>query len=163
MTLSIIVAKAENNVIGNNNTLIWHLPADLKYFKNLTTGNTIIMGRKTYDSIGKPLPNRRNIVISRNTDLKIAGCEVVNSLDEALKMSGNEEHVFIIGGAEIYKQALNKVDTLYITEVKSTFEGDAFLDEISPEIWHEVSREDHLADEKNKVNYSFVTYKRTLI
>ncbi|POY36069.1 dihydrofolate reductase [Solitalea longa] len=160
MTLSIIVAKAKNNVIGNNNTLIWHLPADLKYFKKLTTGNTIIMGRKTYDSIGKPLPNRRNIVISRNKDLKLEGCEVTDSLDAAISISESDNEVFIIGGAEIYKQAIDRSDTLYVTEVKSSFDGDAFFPEISNNEWTEVQREDHVADEKNKIDYSFVTYKK---
>ncbi|UKJ06411.1 dihydrofolate reductase [Solitalea lacus] len=160
MKISIVVAKAENNVIGKNNTLIWHLPADLKYFKLLTTGNTIIMGRKTYDSIGKPLPNRRNIVISRNTELNIPGCDVVNSLEEALKITSNENEVFVIGGAEIYKQALTLANTLYVTEVKAGFEGDAFFPDFSLNDWDEACRTDHNADEKNQFNYSFVTYKR---
>lgn len=158
--MNIIVAIAENNVIGKDNTLIWHLPADLKYFKQLTTGNTIIMGRKTYDSIGKPLPNRRNVVITRNKDLKIDGCDLVNSLEEALDLTKGEENVFIIGGAQIYKEALKISDKLYITEVKQQFDGDAFFPEIKQDEWEEILRDDHKADEKNKIDYSFVTYKR---
>ncbi|AFD07335.1 dihydrofolate reductase [Solitalea canadensis DSM 3403] len=160
MNISIIVAQAENNVIGKSNQLIWHLPADLKHFKKLTTGNTIIMGRKTYDSIGRPLPNRRNVIISRNKDLKIEGCDLVNSLEEALELTRNDEKVFIIGGAQIYNQAMNIADTLFITEVKQVFEGDAFFPDIASDKWIEIAREDHKADEKNRLDYSFVTYKR---
>lgn len=160
MSVNIIVAIAENNVIGKDNTLIWHLPADLKYFKQLTTGNTVIMGRKTYDSIGKPLPNRRNVVITRNKDLKIDGCDLVNSLEEALDLTKTEENVFIIGGAQIYKEAMSVADKLYITEVKQQFDGDAFFPEIKKDQWEEILRDEHKADEKNKIDYSFVTYKR---
>jgi len=160
MNLSIIVAKATNNVIGNNNTLIWHLPSDLKYFKKLTTGNTIIMGRKTFDSIGKPLPNRRNVIITRNSNLKIEGCEVVNSLEEAIQLSSSDENVFIVGGADIYRQSMTMAQTLYVTEVHAEFNGDSYFPEIEPSKWIEIKREDHNADEKNSLDYSFVTYNK---
>jgi dihydrofolate reductase len=120
--INIIVAMSKNRVIGNANTLIWHLPEDLRRFKQLTTGNTIVMGRKTYESIGKPLPNRRSIIITRDTNYKVDGCEVVNSLEEALELSNN--NCFIIGGGEIYKQSLKIADRIYLTLVHKDFEGD---------------------------------------
>ncbi|WP_142603972.1 dihydrofolate reductase [Solitalea koreensis] len=158
--INIIVAKANNNAIGSKNTLIWHLPADLKYFRKLTTGNTVIMGRKTYDSIGKPLPNRRNIIITRNVDLMIDGCEVVNSLEAALTLSTSDEKVFIIGGADIYRQSMEFAHTLYVTEIHNEFEGDSYFPKIDSNKWIEVTREDHLKDEKNTLDYSFVIYNR---
>ncbi len=160
MNLSIIVAKSINDIIGNKNQLIWHLPADLKHFKEITTGNAIIMGRKTYESIGRPLPNRKNIIISRNKNLKIEGCVVVNSLSEALGLVKNEEQAFIIGGANIYEQSINDVNTLYVTEVHQEYEGDAKFPQINKHSWKEIKRVDHKADEKNAIPYSFVTYKR---
>lgn len=159
MTINIIAAMAENNAIGKDNKLLWHLPADLKYFKEKTTGHTIIMGRKTYDSVGKPLPNRRNIVITRK-NIQIEGCEVVNSLADALDLCNDEKDVFIVGGAEIYNQSMVITDQIYLTIVHQTFEGDAFFPEISKTEWKEISREDHEADEKNTIPYSFITLKR---
>lgn len=159
--LSIAVAVAENYAIGKNNQLLWHMPADLKFFKQITSGHTIIMGRKTFDSVGRPLPNRRNIVISRDPNLKIDGVEVVNSLDEALSISKNEEKsVFIVGGAEIYKQALPKVDTLYLTTIHHNFEADTFFPEIDRNEWKEVKSERHKADEKNPYDYTFAVLER---
>ncbi|MFS8616279.1 MAG: dihydrofolate reductase [Solitalea sp.] len=160
MNLSILAAKAENNAIGKNNGLIWHLPADLRHFRDLTTGSTVIMGRKTFESIGKALPNRDNIVITRQTDYQAPGCEVVHSLEEAVQISSQEENVFIIGGGEIYRQAMELVGTLYITEVHGTFDGDTYFPEINPQIWEETFREDHQANEKNPYDFSFVTYQR---
>lgn len=160
MNLAIVVAKASNNVIGNNNQLIWHLPADLKHFKEITSGHPIIMGRKTYESIGRPLPNRRNIIISRNKKLRIEGCEVVNSLEDALKLVSEEKSVFIIGGANIYQQSMFLANTLYVTEVHQNFEGDAFFPEIDKNIWKETERHNHKPDEKNTIPYSFITYKK---
>lgn len=120
MTVSIVVAIAENNAIGKNNELLWHLPTDLKHFKQLTSGHTIIMGRKTFDSIGKPLPNRRNIVITRSNSLEIPGAEVVNNIDQALALCTAEKEVFIVGGAEIYRQAMDKTDKIYLTTVHAS-------------------------------------------
>ncbi len=127
--MNIIVAVAENNVIGCHNKLIWHISEDLKRFKRLTTGHPIIMGRKTYDSIGRALPNRLNVVISRNADLKIEGCEVVGSLDEALKLTEGQDP-FVIGGGEIYRQALPLATKLYLTKVYQSPEGDTHFPEI---------------------------------
>jgi dihydrofolate reductase len=160
MNLSIIVAVAENNAIGKNNDLLWRLSADLKYFKKITSGHTIIMGRKTFDSIGKPLPNRRSIVITRDKDLKIEGAEVVNSLAAAISLCEKESEVFIIGGAEIYHQALPKANTIYLTKVHRSYDADVFFPELLPNEWKEVSREDYPADEKNEVPYSFCVLKR---
>lgn len=160
MNLSILAAKATNNTIGENNQLIWRLPADLKHFRELTTGETVIMGRKTFESIGKALPERNNIIITRQPGYQAPGCEVVHSLEEAIQASAQEENVFIIGGGEIYRQALDLAGTLYITEVHETFAGDTVFPEIDKGTWAETFREDHLADEKNPYDYSFVTYQR---
>lgn len=130
MLVSIIVAVAENGVIGKDNQLIWRLPDDLKRFKKLTTSHPIIMGRKTFDSIGKPLPGRTSIVVTRNQDFKMDGIVIVHSFEEALKEAGklDTNEVFVIGGGELYKMALSVADRLYITEVKTTIEGDTFLE-----------------------------------
>lgn len=157
---TIVVAVSANNAIGKDNQLLWHLPADLKHFKNITSGHTIVMGRKTYDSIGKPLPNRRNIVITRQTGLQLAGIEVVNSLEEAMNLCKDKEQVFIIGGAEIYRQALSICDKIELTRVHQEFEADAFFPELDNETWKEVWRKDHLPDEKNKFAYTFSTLER---
>lgn len=160
MNLEIVVAIDEKGGIGKDNQLLWHLPADLKHFKNITSGYPIIMGRKTYDSIGKPLPNRRNIIISRQKDLKIEGTEVVNSLQAALELVTQEEKAFIIGGAQIFSDAMHLGNILHLTKVHHTFEADTFFPEIKPAEWQEIEREDHLADEKNAYAYSFITLKR---
>ncbi|WP_449435306.1 dihydrofolate reductase [Pedobacter steynii] len=127
MMVSIVVAIAQNNAIGKNNQLLWHLPADLKHFKQITSGHTIIMGRKTYDSIGRPLPNRRNIVITRNMGLTIEGAEVVTTLEDALALCDNEDEVFIVGGAQIYEQALAKTHRIHLTTVHQNYDGDTFF------------------------------------
>lgn len=160
MMISIVVAIAENNAIGKDNQLLWHLPADLKHFKDITNGHTIIMGRKTYDSIGRPLPNRRNIVITRNTELDIPGVEITNSLNEALKLCTTEAEVFIIGGAELYKHALEATNRIYLTTVHHSYTADTFFPEIEPLEWNEISTEKHLPDEKNRVAYTFSTLER---
>jgi dihydrofolate reductase len=159
MTVSIIVAIGENNAIGKNNQLLWHLPADLRHFKNITSGHTIIMGRKTFDSVGKPLPNRRNIVVTRQ-DIKIEGCEVVKSIDEAIALCKGEDEVFIGGGAEIYRLAMAKTDRIYLTIVHEVFDADTFFPEINFSEWVETAHEDHQPDEKNKLSYSFITLER---
>lgn len=144
---------SKNRVIGDSNTLIWHLPEDLKRFKQLTTGNTIVMGRKTYESIGKPLPNRRSIIITRDTNYLVDGCEVVNSLEEALLLSNND--CFIIGGGEIYRQAIDISDKIYLTLIDKEFEGDTTFPEIGD--WHQSSCESFSND---KFDYSFIEYER---
>lgn len=156
--ITIIAAVAENRALGKNNQLIWHLPADLKRFKQTTLGHHIIMGRKTFESLGKPLPNRTTIIITRNKDYTQEGCIVVNSLSEAIEVSKTDKNPYILGGAEIYKQALNIADKLDLTLVHKTFEADVFFPEIDSTIWHETERVDCASDEKNKYNYSFVTY-----
>src|SRR5471030_924596 len=156
MIVSIIVATSENHAIGKSNQLLWHLPGDLKHFKEITSGHTLIMGRKTFDSVGKPLPNRRNIVVTRQP-ITIPGCEVVNSIDAALELCKGEGEVFIGGGAEIYKQAMKLTDRIYLTIVHQHFEADTFFPEIDKSKWKEVSREDHQPDHKNSIAYSFIT------
>ncbi|MDF2432594.1 MAG: dihydrofolate reductase [Mucilaginibacter sp.] len=159
MTITIVVAISENHVIGKDNKLLWHLPADLKHFKEITTGHTIIMGRKTYESVGRPLPNRRNIIITRQA-ISIDGCEVVHSTEAALSLCAGEQEVFIVGGAEIYKQALKLTNRIYLTIVHAEFDGDSFFPEIDKNEWKEVYREDHEPDQKNLLPYSFITYER---
>ncbi len=161
MTKTIVVAISQNHVIGKDNQLLWHLPADLKHLKVITTGHTVIMGRKTYDSVGKPLPNRRNIIITR-TELAIPGCEVVNSIEGAFTLCEIEAEVFILGGAEIYRQAMPLTDRIYLTIVHQDFNGDSFFPAIDKEVWKQVSREDHQSDEKNKLPYSFITLERII-
>jgi dihydrofolate reductase len=159
--ISIAVAIGENYAIGKNNQLLWHMPADLKFFKQTTSGHTVIMGRKTFDSVGKPLPNRKNVVITRDTELKIEGVEVVNSLDEALAITQAEEKpVFIVGGAEIYRQALPKTDKLYLTTIHHNFDADTFFPSINRSEWKVISTETHKADEKNKYDYTFEVLER---
>ncbi len=155
--ISIVVAISTNHAIGKNNQLLWHLPADLKHFKEITTGHPIIMGRKTYDSIGRPLPNRRNIVITRNKDLQIAGVEMVSSVEEAISLCKQENEVFIIGGAEIYKHALPLTNRIYLTTVHQHYEADAFFPELDENEWLTIAQEAHEADEKNSVAYTFST------
>jgi dihydrofolate reductase len=177
MTLSIIVAMAHNNVIGGGNTLLWKLPADFQHFKKLTMGHPIIMGRKTYCSIGRPLPGRTNIIVTRQVDFSAPGCSVTHSLEEALAVATkshqvirpdarsndrakSSDEVFCIGGGELYKQALPLAKNLYITKVDATFEGDTYFPEIKVEEWHEISRENHTSDEQNPYPYSFILLKR---
>jgi dihydrofolate reductase len=162
--ITIIAAIAKNNALGKNNDLIWHLPADLKRFKRITTGHHIIMGRKTFESIGKPLPNRTTIIITRNKDYYKDGCLIAHSLEEALEMTEDDDKIFVIGGEQIYSYAIknNLVDYLDITHVHHEFEADAFFPEIDATIWESIEREDFEADEKNKFNYSFVRYKKII-
>src|SRR6201996_4288282 len=150
MIVSIIVAIGENNAIGKGNQLLWHMPNDLKHFKDITSGRTIIMGRKTFDSVGKPLPKRRNIVVTRQ-DITIPGCEVVKSIDEGLALCAGEDEVFIGGGAEIYKLAMAKTDRIYLTIIHKVFDADTFFPEIDHTEWTETHHEDHPADEKNPI------------
>ena len=158
--ITLIAAIAHNNALGKDNDLIWHLPADLIRFRKTTTGHHIIMGRNTYESIGKPLPNRTTVIITRNPDYKAEGCVVVNSIAAALEVAKDDDSPFIIGGAQIYKEAIMLVDQLDITEVHHEFEADAFFPEIDLTIWKETKRERFDADEKNKYAYSFVSYTK---
>ena len=162
--ITIIAAIGKNNELGKNNDLIWHLPADLKRFKKITSSHTIIMGRNTFESIGKPLPNRKSVIITRNVSYQKMGCEIVHSLEAAIEMIKDEQKAFIIGGAQIYKEAMQKnlADQLDITLVDEDFDADVFFPKINLGKWTEVSREDFLADEKNKFNYSFIRYKKTI-
>ena len=159
--ITLIAAIGKNNELGKDNDLIWHLPADLKRFKKITSGHHILMGRNTFESIGKPLPNRTSVIITRNNNYFKDGCLIANSIEKAIDLVG-EKDAFIIGGAQIYKQALesNLVDKLDVTIVHQEFEADVFFPEIDVNIWEEISREDFKPDEKNKYNYSFVSYKR---
>jgi len=159
MIVSIVVAISQNYAIGKDNKLLWYLPKDLKHFKEITTGHTVIMGRKTYESVGKPLPNRRNIIITRQR-VMIEGCEVVNSVEAALALCKDEAEVFIVGGAEIYRQALHLTDRIYLTIIHENFEGDTYFPEIKADLWKETERQDHEPDEKNLLPYSFITYER---
>lgn len=158
--LSIVVALSKNKAIGKDNQLLWHLPTDLKHFKNITSGGTVVMGRKTYDSIGKALPNRKNIVISRQQNLILDDAVVVASLNEALAQT-NDNEVFIIGGADIFKLALPLCSTIYLTTVHEEFDADTFFPELIPEEWIESEKEEHQADDKNKFAYTFSTLKRS--
>jgi len=155
--IKIIVAISNNRVIGDSNKLIWHLPSDLKRFKEITGGHPIVMGRKTYQSIGRPLPNRRNIIITKDENYDVVGCEVVNSIEEALLLTNSD--CFIIGGGEIYKQTLHIADQIYLTQVDEEFDGDTTFPEL-PASWYVSKKEDFEADEKNPYNYSFIFYER---
>lgn len=162
MIISLISAISENGVIGKDNDLPWHLPADLQHFKKKTTGHTIIMGRKTFESVGKPLPNRVNIVISRQPDYLAKGCIMASSLEKAIDMTpDNKDEVFICGGAAVYKHGLQLADRLYITRVHQNVEGDTFFPELDLAKWKETEREYHEPDEKNHSAYSFITYDRS--
>ena len=158
--LSIIVAKAKNNIIGKDNQLIWHLPEDLKRFKNLTTGHTIIMGRKTFESIGRILPNRKHVVFTNNTDFNInnENVEIVHSMLQIQQYIESEEECFVIGGAMIYNLLMPYVTKMYVTQIDEEFEGDTFFPKIDEEKWKIVERIP--AKEESKVKYEFLTYER---
>ena len=158
--VSLIVAMARNRVIGSNNTLPWHLPADLKHFRGLTMGHHIVMGRKTYESIGKPLPGRTSVVVTRNPDYAAPGAIVVNSLQAAFAACSNDTEIFVIGGAELYRQAITLADRIYLTEIAADIRGDAYFPEFNPGEWHEESRETHIQSEPQPLEYHFVTYHR---
>lgn len=162
MKISIIVAASTNHAIGKDNWMPWRLSDDLKRFKALTLGHTVIMGRKTGESLKKPLPGRTNIIITRNPDFQLEGFETVHSLEDALTLArkAGEEEAFIIGGGEIYRQAWNLADTLYLTRVHTEVEGDTYIPEVDLSDWKEAERSDHSANEKNEYDYSFITYTR---
>ncbi len=162
--LSILVAMAKNRVIGRNNQLPWHLPADLKHFKLLTMGQTIVMGRKTYESIGRPLPGRENIIITRQTGYKVPGAIVVNSLQDAIlkceESSTINSENFIIGGEKLYWQTLDICQRIYITEIQSDFEGDVFFPEFDRSDWKEIQRDKHTSENDTHIEYHFVILDR---
>ncbi|WP_288461439.1 dihydrofolate reductase [uncultured Chryseobacterium sp.] len=158
---TIVVAMGEKNEIGFENQLLWHLPKDLKHFKEITSGHPVIMGRKTYESIGKPLPNRTNIVVSRKTDWFEEGILIVGSIKEAVKFAKKiDEDVFIIGGGKIYKQTMDIVDKLEVTLVKADLEADTFFPKIDPKIWKKTDEICHEKDEKNQYDFCFQTFER---
>ncbi len=170
MIISLIAAIGEKNELGKDNQLLWQLPADMKHFRDITRGHTVIMGRKTFESIGKPLPDRENIVITRDKNYFTPGVAIVHSLDEALRLAALEQgkhfeekqeetEVFIIGGGELYKESISRASKLYITQVHATLPADTFFPEIESS-WKEKSKENHVADEKNQYAYSFITYTK---
>ena len=164
MKKSIIVALSKNGVIGLHNRLPWHMPADMRYFKEMTQGHPVIMGRKTFESMGsKPLKGRDNIILTRDpSSLSAAGCQVASTLEEAFEKAqkGGVQEIFVIGGSQVYALALPMVDTLYITEIDATLQGDTYFPEFDKETWQEVRRESHQANAQNTYDYAFVTYTR---
>lgn len=160
MKLSIIVAMDRSRVIGKGDALPWHISEDLKHFKKVTMGKPIIMGRKTHESIGRPLPGRENIILTRDASYKAEGCTVLHSMEEIFEHCKAIEEVMITGGAEIYKLVIDKISRLYLTEVHTEVDGDTYFPEFDRSQWKEVSREDQKADEKNEFDYSFVLLER---
>ena len=159
--ITLIVAMGKNREIGKENQLLWHLPKDLKHFKELTSGHPIIMGRKTYESIGKPLPNRTNIVISRKNDWFEEGILIVGSIKEAVKFAKKiDEEVFVIGGGNIYEQTIDLADKLEVTLVDAVLDADTFFPKINEKVWQKTNEERHQKDEKNEFDFCFQTYER---
>jgi dihydrofolate reductase len=158
--ISLILAMDKNRLIGKNNDLPWHLPADLKYFKEVTSGHTVIMGRKTFESIGKPLPNRTNVILTTRADFQPEGCLVFHSVEQALSAIDKEEEAFVIGGAEIYKQFIPLADKIYITVIDHPFEGDAYFPDLDESEWRMVKAEQGIKDEKNPYDYFFTVWER---
>ncbi len=156
--ISLLFAMGKNHVIGKNNDLPWRLPEDLKWFKQVSTGHTVIMGRKTFESIGKPLPNRKNIIVTNDKEYKAEGCIVTHSIEEALQQDGDE--TIVIGGAKIYEQVLDDADRLYMTYIDEEFEGDTFFPEYDESEWELTSKEKGIKDEKNPYDYYFCVYDR---
>jgi len=161
MLISIIVAAGKNNAIGKDNKLLWHMPADLKYFRKTTSGHTVIMGRKTFESVGSALPKRRNIVVTRQSNYQAEHIEVVPSLEDALRISEGDGEVFIVGGAQIYREAMPVTDKIYMTRIQQDFEdADTYFPEIKDEEWQLENVEHHESDEKNPYDYSFYEYSK---
>ena len=160
MSVSLVVAHAENRTIGRSGRLPWHLPDDLKYFKRLTTNHTIVMGRRTYESIGRPLPNRRSIVISRDPAFRANGVEVARSLEKALAMAAGDDEVFIIGGAEVFERGIELADRIYLTMIHADVEGDVQFPPIDEAEWEAVKRQYHAADDRHAYAFTFITYQR---
>lgn len=165
MTISLIAAVAQNRVIGKENDLPWRLPDDMKYFMQTTSGHHVLMGRKNYDSLPdkfKPLPNRINIVVTRQNNFIASGCTLVSSIEKGidLALENNETELFVIGGAQIYKQSLERANYLYLTEINAEIEGDTYFPSFEPNDWEEVSRKHHGIDDKHRYSFDFVIYKR---
>jgi dihydrofolate reductase len=159
MTISLIVAMGANRVIGKDNHIPWDLPADMKYFRKMTMGKPIVMGRRTYDSIGRSLPGRKNIVVTRNKNFVASGCAVVHSIGEALELAKGEE-VMIIGGAELYELLLPRATRLYVTKIEADFSGDKYFPAIKDEEWLEISRQSYDPDERYPFRYHFIVFER---
>ncbi|MEM7343131.1 MAG: dihydrofolate reductase [Chloroflexota bacterium] len=160
MTISLICATSKNGIIGIDNKMPWHLTADMRYFKQLTSGHHLVMGRKTYESIGRPLPGRITVIITRQTDYNVEGCLIAHSLSQAIELCQDDDHIFIAGGGTIYQQSLSIADRIYLTRIHHAFEGDTFMFDIDPTIWQETSRQDFEPDEKNKYPYSFTILEK---
>lgn len=160
MTISLVVAASTNNVIGSDGGLPWHLPDDLRHFKRLTTGNPIVMGRRTFESIGRPLPDRRNIVMTRDPDYVAPGCDVVSSVREALDLLEDTDEVMIIGGGQVYRDFLPHADRIYLTRVQADVEGDTYFPDIDEAGWRLVSSEPHAADEKHAYAFDVMVFER---
>jgi dihydrofolate reductase len=157
-TINVIVAMAKNRVIGINNTLPWRLPADLQHFKALTMGHHIVMGRKTYESIGKPLPGRTTVIVTRDANYRVEGCLTATSIDAAIATCGNDPDIFFVGGAELYGQILPRADRLYLTEIQAEYAGDAYFPAFERDAWREVERQENISPDG--LSYHFVTYQR---
>ncbi|MDH5358327.1 MAG: type 3 dihydrofolate reductase [Gammaproteobacteria bacterium] len=160
MKLAIIVATDEQGLIGKNNDLPWKLSADLQYFRRVTMGKPLIMGRSTYESIGRPLPGRKNIVVTKKQNYQLEGCTVVHSIEDAIQSCDNAEEVMVMGGASLYEQFLPRANKLYLTLIHACLEGDTWFPEWNLEDWYEIDREDYLSDDKNDYPYSFIVYER---
>lgn len=165
MKISMIAAMGQNRVIGKDNDIPWHLPDDFQFFKKTTEGHHVLMGRKNFESLPprfKPLPNRPNVIITRNPDYRADGAQVVNSLEDALNIAeaNGEKEAFIIGGGEIYKLGLAHADTIYLTEINGAFDGDTIFPEFDKSIWKEVERKHHGTDERHQFSFDFVTYQK---
>ncbi len=160
MIISIVVAMSSNRAIGLNNQLPWNLPADLKHFKDVTMGKPIIMGRKTHESIGRALPGRKNIIVTRDQNYQAKDCVVAHNIEDALQAASDVEEVAIIGGENIFKQTMDKVNRIYLTVIHEDIDGDTFFPELGEE-WHEVERKDCTPDEKNQYHYSFLILERS--
>jgi len=160
MIISFVAAMGRNKAIGKDNSLPWKLPADMKHFKDLTKGKPVIMGRKTYESIGKPLPNRKNIILTRDKNYKSKQCIVVHSVEEALSAAGSSEEAMVIGGSQVYHKFLPRTNKMYLTIIGADFEGDAYFPDYDKRDWKETHCEKHNADEENKFSYTFLTLER---
>lgn len=158
--IAIVVAAAKNGAIGKDNRLLWHLPDDLKFFKRVTTGHPVLMGRNTYEAIGKPLPNRRNIIITRRNDFSAEGCEIAHSIEDALQLVDGDEEIMIVGGADIYQQILPETDRVYLTIVDAEPEADRYFPELMPDEWTLVDDIPHEKDEKHAYSFRIQTWDR---
>jgi len=159
MTISLVVAASINDVIGTGGGLPWHLPDDLRHFKRLTTGKPVVMGRRTYESIGRPLPDRRNIVMTRDPEYAATDCDVVSSVNEVLDLVGAADEVMIIGGGQVYRDFLPHADRIYLTRVQADIEGDTYFPDIDAEAWRLVSSEHHPADEKHRYAFDVMVFE----